>query len=85
MKRSNKNARQVSNALWLSKARKFAENYAKEHTFVTSDNVVQGVGRAKTINATGALFRNGMFESVGYTSSTRPEAHGREIRIWKLR
>ena len=66
MKRSNKNARQVSNALWLSRARKYAENYAKEHTFVTSDNVVEGVGRAKTINATGALFRNGNFQSVGY-------------------
>jgi len=81
-----KNARQVSNGLWLEKARQYAAMHASKHTFVTSDDVLAGVGKPQgTTSVAGAIFRNGRFTKVGYTPSSRVTTHGREISIWRLK
>lgn len=80
-----KNARQVSNGLWLTKARQYATKHAKEHTYVTSDDVVAQVGSPSGHrNAAGSLFRNGQFTKVGEVASSRTTSHGKPIGIWRL-
>ena len=80
-----KNARQVSNSLWLEKARQYAVKYAKKHTFVTADDVVAEVGSPTGhMNASGSLFKGGQFTKVGEVSSSRPTSHGKPIGIWRL-
>ena len=75
-----------SNGVWLEKARKYARTHATKHTFVTSDNVLAGVGSPTGQSGSiGSIFRNGMFTKVGYTPSTRPSSHRREIGVWRLR
>ena len=77
-----------STGVWLEKARKYATTHATRHTFVTSDNVLAGVGSPTGqggSSSIGAIFRNGMFTKVGYTPSTRPSCHRREFGVWRLR
>ena len=77
-----------STRVWLEKARKYAKTHATKHTFVTSDNVLAEVGSPtgqSGAGSVGAIFRNGMFTKVGYTPSTRPSSHRREIGVWRLR
>ena len=77
-----------STRVWLEKARKYAKTHATKHTFVTSDNVLAEVGSPtgqSGAGSVGAIFRNGMFTKVGYTPSTRPSCHRREIGVWRLR
>ena len=80
-----KNARQVSNSIWLERARQYAVKYAKKHTFVTADDVVEEVGSPTGhMNASGSLFRNGQVSKVGEVVSRRTTSHGKPIGIWKL-
>ena len=80
-----KNARQVSNSLWLEKARQYAVKYAKAHTFVTADDVVAEVGSPTGhMNASGSLFKGGQFTKVGEVASRRTASHGKPIGIWRL-
>ncbi len=75
-----------STRVWLEKARKYATAHAAKHTFVTTDNVLAAVGESTNGGSiTGAIFRNGMFTKVGYTPSTRPSCHRREIGVWRLK
>ena len=75
-----------STGVWLEKARKYAKTHAAKHTFVTSDNVLAAVGSPTGQSGSiGSIFRNGMFTKVGYTPSTRPSSHRREIGVWRLR
>ena len=75
-----------SSKVWLEKARTYAKTHAAKHTFVTSDNVLAAVGSPTGQSGSiGSIFRNGMFTKVGYTPSTRPSSHRREIGVWRLR
>ena len=83
--RGKKNAKQLSNSVWLEKARQFASKYAKKHTYVTADNVVAEVGSPTGhTNASGSIFRNGQFTKVGEVASSRTASHGKPIGIWRL-
>ena len=84
-KRQSKTGRSATR-VWLEKARTYAKRHATKHTFVTTDNVLAAVGEpANGGSTTGAIFRNGMFTKVGYTPSTRPSCHRREIGVWRLK
>jgi hypothetical protein len=77
-----------STGVWLEKARKYAKTHATKHIFVTTDNVLAAVGTPMGKHGSssiGAIFRNGMFTKVGYTPSTRPSSHRREIGVWRLK
>ena len=75
-----------TNGVWLEKARKYAQTHAIKHSFVTSDNVLAVVGAPTGQSGSiGSIFRNGLFTKVGYTPSTRPSSHRREIGVWRLR
>ena len=82
------------NADFLRHARLLALRYAGENLTVTSDDVRRlWDGRSGWYNgpqpshrnAWGNLFNDPRFEWTGrYTTSTRPEAHGRPIKVWRL-
>ena len=81
-----KNAKQLSNRIWLAKARQYAVQYAEKHGFVTSDDVLEAVGSvADSPSVAGAIFKDSRFTKTGYRPSRRETTHGREIGIWRLR
>lgn len=72
---------------WRTKAdARLDELIAKGETF-TSEDVVDAVGPAPSRNAIGGLFqsRKGEMAQVGWTTATRPEAHGRGLRVWQAK
>ena len=80
-----KNALQISNGLWLAKARMCAVKHAENHGFVTSDDVLEYVGACQSPSVAGAIFKDSRFTKTGYTPSTRPTTHGRAIAVWRLK
>ena len=87
IKRSSgkKNALQLSNMLWLEKARDIAVKYAERHGFVTSDNVLEVVGSCQSPSVAGAIFKDNRFVKTGYTPSRRITTQGRDIAVWRLK
>ena len=80
-----KNALQISNGLWLAKARMCAVKHAENHGFVTSDDVLEYVGTCQSPSVAGAIFKDGRFTKTGSTPSRRSTTHGREITVWRLK
>jgi len=80
-----KNALQISNMLWLEKARQYAVNHAGKHGYVTSDDVLSYVGSCQSPSVAGAIFKDSRFAKTGYTPSRRATTHGRDIAVWRLK
>ena len=71
---------------WVHRARNEAEWICRERGFVTSDLLHDVMEPPPHENCFGAVFRDKRFKSTGErVRSIRPEAHGREIRVWGLR
>ncbi|KKN75265.1 hypothetical protein LCGC14_0382640 [marine sediment metagenome] len=52
---------------------------------LTSDDIHDVMGPPPHDNCYGAIFHDKRFKATGErVRSTRPEAHGREIRVWRL-
>jgi len=73
------------NQVYLAKARQAAYKLAQQKGFITSDDVVNVVGMPSSPSVVGSIFKGNGFTRVGYTSSTRNSAHGREIGVWRLK
>ena len=56
MSSGKKNALQISNQMWLARARSAAFKYAERHGFVTSDDVLEVVGACQSPSVAGAIF-----------------------------
>ncbi len=82
---SKKTALQISNNLWLAKARQYAARHATSHGFVTSDDVLASVGVCQSPSVAGAIFKDSRFTKTGYTPSRRITTHGRDIAVWRLK
>ena len=77
----------VSRHSWVRAARAVAEAICRVRGTVTTDAVhrVMNAEPPPHPNAWGALFHDKRFAWTGqYVKSNRPEAHGREIRVWTL-
>ncbi|KKL09646.1 hypothetical protein LCGC14_2563800 [marine sediment metagenome] len=75
----------VSRHRWVDDARMEAERFCRGTGFVTSDDVhfIMDVDYPPHPNCVGAIFADKRFMATGErVRSTRPEAHGREIRVW---
>jgi hypothetical protein len=72
---------------WRTKAEAVLDDLIATGDQFTSEDVVDKVGPAPSRNAIGGLFqgRKADMEVIGFTQATRPEAHGRALRIWKAR
>ena len=73
---------------WLHEAREFAYSWARIYGEVASDIVLDRCPIPEHLhnNTAGALFSDPRFVFTGrYRPSRRPSAHGREIKIWKLK
>ncbi len=80
----------VSRHRWVDKARMEAERFCRTtmNGVVTSDIVhfIMDVEYPPHPNCFGALFHDKRFVATGErVRSTRPEAHGRWIEVWRLR
>ena len=80
-----KTALQMSNIVWLSKARQYAVKHAENHGYVTSDDVLASVGACQSPSVAGAIFKDSRFTKTGYTPSRRLTTHGRDIAVWRLK
>jgi hypothetical protein len=70
---------------WVDRARKWAERYCRGWGIVTSDDVHTVMENPPHVNCFGAIFKDRRFRSTGErVRSTRPEAHGRWIEVWRL-
>lgn len=70
---------------WREKAEKrLAELIASGEVF-TADDLTDAIGPAPSRNAIGGLFlsRKSEMTTVGFTTSSRPEGHGRALRQWQ--
>ena len=85
MSSGKKNALQISNQMWLARARSAAFKYAERHGFVTSDDVLEVVGACQSPSVAGAIYKDERFVKSGYRPSRRLTTHGRDISIWRLK
>lgn len=79
---------------WVDEARKKAEHLCRyrgdaatyvDFGVVTSDDLHCMMGPPPHPNCYGAIFHDKRFRATGErVRSKRPEAHGREIRVWRL-
>jgi hypothetical protein len=71
---------------WVDRARKVAEWHCHLHGVCTSDDVHHLIIETPPHeNCFGAIFKDRRFRSTGErVRSTRPEAHGRWIEVWRL-
>ncbi len=80
----------VSRHRWVDSARVVAETLCHRRTSwrsgtVTSDDIHDVMDKPPHDNCFGAIFHDRRFTSTGErVRSTRPQAHGREIRVWRL-
>ncbi|KKL10898.1 hypothetical protein LCGC14_2551240 [marine sediment metagenome] len=77
----------VSRHPWVEEARRWAESYCRATGTVTSDWVhfIMDVDYPPHPNCYGAIFHDKRFRATGErVRSTRPEAHGRWIEVWRL-
>ncbi len=71
---------------WVGDARVAAVALAAHFGWVTSDKLHDVMGTPPHNNCYGAIFKDKRFQWTGeYVKSTRPEAHARIIRVWRLR
>lgn len=70
---------------WRAKAEARLEDLIERGTDFTAEDVTDVVGVAPSPNAIGGLFRGykGRMKAVGFTTASRPEAHGRALRVWQ--
>lgn len=72
---------------WWVKARSAILALARTGNPFTADDLTNRVGWPIESNNVGALFREtavgNMIRQVGVTQSKRPEAHGRDIKVWQ--
>ncbi|MCH7553829.1 MAG: hypothetical protein IIC82_07525 [Chloroflexi bacterium] len=74
------------NPAWLNMARNIAVATCRIEGYVTSDLVHDVMGPPPHDNCYGAIFKDKRFVATGErVKSTRREAHGRWIQIWRLR
>lgn len=71
---------------WVDRARGFADYICRQLGNVTSDDVhIAMKADPPHPNCYGAIFHDKRFRATGErVRSKRPEAHGREIRVWRL-
>ena len=70
---------------WVRIARNEAEHLCQYWGSVTSDDLHDEMAEPPHPNCYGAIFHDKRFVWTGrYVKSTRREAHGREIRVWRL-
>lgn len=70
---------------WVDRARVEAWRYCHHLGQVTSDDLHDVMGEPPHPNCYGAIFHHKRFRATGErVRSKRPEAHGREIRVWRL-
>ena len=70
---------------WVYKARNWAVDYCLGWGTVTTDVLHVVMGPPPHVNCWGALFHDKRFRATGErVRSTRPEAHGRWIEVWRL-
>ena len=79
----------VSRYAWVDKARVIAEGLCRAKWWVsgtvTSDDLHDVMEDPPHPNCYGAIFHDKRFRWTGqYVKSARREAHGREIRVWRL-
>jgi hypothetical protein len=70
---------------WVDRARKVAEEFCRDFGWTSTDSLHHVMGEPPHPNCWGAVFHDSRFASAGRKRSTRPEAHGRWIEIWRLR
>ncbi|KKL80658.1 hypothetical protein LCGC14_2002530 [marine sediment metagenome] len=76
----------VSRNRWVDNARVAAVALAQHFGWVTSDRLHDVMGPPPHDNCYGAIFKDQRFVATGErVRSTRPEAHGRWIEVWRLR
>jgi hypothetical protein len=75
------------NKAWVDKARSTAKALAALNGSVSIDDVLSMCNRPQTVhpNATGTVFREKIWEKIGYKQSAIPSAHARAIGIYKLK
>jgi hypothetical protein len=75
------------NRAWVDKARSTAKALAVLHGSVSIDDVLSMCNRPEAVhpNATGAIFRENIWEKIGYKQSEKPSAHARVVGIYKLK
>lgn len=70
---------------WVGRARVHAEAICSRLGYTTSDDLHRVMGDPPHPNCYGAIFHDKRFRATGErVRSKRPEAHGREIRVWRL-
>jgi hypothetical protein len=78
-------------AVYLFRARRALLLRLLEFGEAYADHVRDAVSLPEGIDAKlfgavpGALARAGMIEAVGFATTTRPEAHARPVKVWRLR
>ena len=75
------------NKAWVDKARSTAKALAILHGSVSIDDVLSMCSRPEAVhpNSTGAIFRENIWEKIGYKQSEKPSAHARVVGIYKLK
>jgi hypothetical protein len=75
------------NKAWVDKARSTAKALAVLNGSVSIDDVLAMCKRPEAVhpNATGAIFRENIWEKIGYKQSANPSAHARVVGIYKLK
>jgi hypothetical protein len=72
---------------WVADARYAVASFCSVGVPFTAEDVRRVAGNPPSPNAIGALFNaiaeEGWIVFMGYEKATRPEAHGRMIRVWK--
>jgi hypothetical protein len=70
---------------WRAKAEARMEDLIARGTDFTAEDVTDVVGVAPSPSAIGGLFKGykARMTAVGYVTASRPEAHGRPLRVWK--
>ena len=74
--------------VWVDNARVAAEGFCRAAGSATTDDLhfIMDVDYPPHPNCWGAIFHDKRFRSTGErVRSTRPEAHGRWIEVWRLR
>lgn len=70
---------------WRTKAEARLDALIERGTDFTAEDVTDVVGAAPSPNAIGGLFKahKARMAAVGWTTASRPQAHGRGLRVWK--
>lgn len=75
-------------ARWQVAARQWLDNRRACQTW-TSDDLAEAIGMPPVHTMLGAWVlsrrRDGQIMPVGYVQSTRPSAHARPIRVWRIK